>query len=126
MAWTHLIWLAVAGACGTLARYGLGGLIQRLAGEGFPAGTFAVNALGSLLFGLVWAATAERGLLPETARLAVLTGFMGAFTTFSTFMFETGQLMREAQWLLAGANLLGQATVGIACLLLGLAAGRWI
>jgi len=118
--------LAVAGACGTLARYGLGGLVQRLAGGAFPLGTMAVNVLGCFLFGAVWSMAAERDLLTDQARLLILTGFMGAFTTFSTFLFETGQMMRDSQWLLAAGNVAAQTVVGIACVFLGFAAGRWI
>ena len=72
----------------------LSGLVQRLAGERFPLGTMAVNLLGCLLFGFVWGYLEGRvGLSPQT-RTIVLTGFMGAFTTFSTYAFETVTLVR--------------------------------
>jgi len=121
-----LLLIAVAGGMGSLARYGLSGLVLRLCGTGFPWGTAAVNVVGSFLFGVVWSATEHRlGLAAET-RIIVLTGFMGAFTTFSTFMFETGQLMADKEWLLAFGNIAGQILVGLVFLFLGLAVGRLI
>jgi CrcB protein len=118
--------LAVAGALGTLCRYALGGAVQRLAGSDFPWGTLVVNALGCFLFGVVWTMAEERLVISGQTRFVLLTGFMGAFTTFSTFAFETGGLLRDSQWLLAAGNLLGQNALGVACVFLGFAAGRWL
>ena len=119
-----LVMIALAGAVGTLARYGLGGLVQRAAGGFFPWGTLAVNVAGCFLFGLVWALAEERFLISGEVRTIVLVGFMGAFTTFSTFAFETGEMLRNAEYLMAGANLLAQNVLGIAGLMLGLVAAR--
>ncbi len=121
-----LLLIALAGGLGSLCRYGLGGVVQRLGGAGFPWATLAVNLLGCFLFGLVWTAATERGLLSAEARLVILTGFMGAFTTFSTFGFETVQLARDGQWLLAGANVAAQVVLGALGVLLGFGAGRLI
>lgn len=121
---TKILWIAVGGAAGTLMRYFLGGLVQRVAGGSFPWGTFAVNMAGCFLFGLVWALIEERSLLAPSVRFVALVGFMGAFTTFSTFMFETGALVRESQWMLAFANIALQNVVGMVFLFLGLFAGR--
>ena len=121
-----LVYIALAGGLGSLCRYGLSGLVHRLAGHGFPFGTFVVNILGCLLFGLVWGGLEERvGLGPEI-RLIVLTGFMGAFTTFSTFAFETMSLIQHSQWWAVFANLAGQIVVGLALVFLGMALGRAI
>ena len=120
----ELAWLAVAGAVGTLARYGLAGLVQKYAGAGFPWGTLAVNALGCFLFALVWTMAEERLLISAQTRFILLTGFMGAFTTFSSFAFESGQLLRETEWALLAANIAAQNVLGLGCLLLGFAAGR--
>jgi CrcB protein len=121
-----LILLAAAGAAGTLARYFLGGLVQRLYGGPFPWGTFAVNMTGTFLFGLVWSLAEDRLVISGQARAVILVGFMGAFTTFSSLMFETGELMRDSQWALAFGNLALQNIVGILFLFLGLMLGRLI
>ncbi|CAG1064595.1 Putative fluoride ion transporter CrcB [uncultured bacterium] len=121
-----LILLAAAGAAGTLARYFLGGLVQRLYGGSFPWGTFAVNMTGTFLFGLVWSLAEDRLVISGQARAVILVGFMGAFTTFSSLMFETGELMRDSQWALAFGNLALQNIVGILFLFLGFMLGRLI
>lgn len=117
--------LCLAGAGGTLARYWVSGFVQRLAGESFPLGNFMVNLSGCLLFGLVYALVENRGGLPGDLRLYVLTGFMGAYTTFSTYMFESVALMQHGQWFEASVNLLGQTVLGVACIIAGLAVGRF-
>lgn len=121
--WYKLIWLAAGGALGTLARYGLAGLVHRL-GDSFPWGTLTVNVLGCFLFGLIWSMT-EQGLrMDGHLRLAVFTGFLGAFTTFSTYAFESGQMFRDSQWLLLAGNMMAQNGLGLAAVLLGFAIGR--
>ncbi len=121
-----LVLIAVAGGLGTLARYGLAGLVQRAVDGAFPWGTVAVNLLGCFLFGTLWSVMESRVSIGGEARAMILVGFMGAFTTFSTFAFETAQMLREAQWLLAAGNMAVQNLVGIAALLLGLALGRLV
>lgn len=117
----NLILMAAAGGAGALCRYGLGGLVQHWAGERFPAGTLVVNLLGCLLFGLAWGWLEDRaGFSPQT-RAVVLTGFMGAFTTFSTFAFETVNLLQGGQWLAAGLNVAGQVSAGVLLVMAGLA-----
>lgn len=119
-----LLWVAAAGAAGTLARWGLSVAVQQ-GRDGFPWGTLAVNAIGCFLFGLVFEAAAARTLAIEI-RLVVLTGFMGAFTTFSTFGFETAVFVREGRWLMAGGNLLAQNVLGIALVFAGMGLARAI
>ncbi len=123
---SKLLLIAVAGAAGTLARYGLGGFVQtRFAGV-FPYGTLAVNLLGCLLFGLIVALADRYAALSSETRIILLVGFMGAFTTFSTFMFETQKLLEDGEWLRLSLNLLGQNVGGLACVILGLALGRML
>ena len=119
-----LIWIGLAGVLGTYARYGLSGIVQRACGSAFPCGTLAVNVVGCFLFGLVWSLAEDRLLISAEARTVILIGFMGAFTTFSSFAFETAQLLRDAEWTLALGNLFAQNVVGIAGLFLGFIAGR--
>ncbi len=116
--------LTLSGAAGTLCRYGLAGFVQRLSGSDFPFGTFAVNMAGCLLFGLVWGLLENRAGFSGEWRLAALTGFMGAFTTFSTYMFETSALLRLGQTALALANVAGQSLLGLGLVLAGTALGR--
>jgi CrcB protein len=119
-----ILLVGLGGGAGALARWGLAGLVHRLFGGGFPLGTFVVNLTGCLLFGLAWGLVESRGLLGPSARMAVLTGFLGAFTTFSTFAFESAQLLRLGQWGLALANVAGQVVLGLVFLFLGLALSR--
>jgi fluoride exporter len=119
-----LLLVAGAGAMGTLARYGLGSLVQRTFEGSFPWGTFAVNMAGSFLFGLIWTLAEDKMIISAESRLIFLTGFMGAFTTFSTLMFDTGDLLRDSEYLLAGANIFGQNITGILFLFAGFWLGR--
>lgn len=120
-----IVLLMIAGSVGTLARYGLAGAVHRYAGASFPWGTLAVNLTGCFLAGLLWALFESRWPVHAETRTIVLVGFMGAFTTFSAFILETGELMRSAQWLYAAANLGLQNGLGCVALFLGMALGRW-
>ncbi len=122
----HLSWLAFAGACGTLARYGLSHAIQRWAGHGFPWGTFAVNITGCFLFGLLWSVIEQRHAALGAWRTVVLIGFLGSFTTFSSFTHDTAALLRASDWFAAALNIAGQNAIGILMLFAGVAIGRWI
>lgn len=119
-----LMLIGLAGAFGAVARYTLGGLVQRYTGATFPWGTFVVNVIGAFLFGLIWSLVEQRLVISVEARVIILSGFLGAFTTFSSFMFESGSLIGEAQWGLAALNIGGQIVLGLAAMFLGLAAGR--
>lgn len=120
-----LLLIAVAGGLGTLARYGMTGAVQNVLGKDFPWGTVSVNLLGCLLFGVVWGLTMESRLTvsPEV-RIILLVGFMGGFTTFSSFGFETAKLLEDSEWLLALGYLALQNGGGLVAMFLGLALGR--
>ena len=118
--------IALAGAAGTLARYWLSGLVYEVAGREFPWGTAAVNILGCFLFGLVWELGSDRMILRTETRAVLLTGFMGAFTTFSTFIFESGAFLEEGRILPALANVGFQTVLGFAALFGGLMLGRML
>lgn len=122
----NLLWLALAGAAGTVARYSLSGFALRWLGTGWPWGTFVVNAIGCFLYGLVWSLAEQRIAISPETRFVLLTGFMGAFTTFSTFAFDTTALGRDGDWLLMSLNLLANNGVGIILVLAGLSAGRLV
>jgi len=112
--------IAAGGAAGTLARYFVSGLSQRLFGPGFPLGTLIVNVAGSLLFGVVWSLAEERMAISPMTRTFLLVGFMGAFTTFSTFAFETMGLVRDSQYVMAFANITANCLLGFGAVLLGM------
>ena len=117
------VYLAVFGAVGTIARAEVSALVQRAAGPAFPWGTVAVNLIGSFLFGLIWAMTESHARAADI-RLSALTGFMGAFTTFSTFMFDSEQLAEAGRFAASAGNLALQNVAGVACIVAGLAIGR--
>ncbi|MBZ5553884.1 MAG: fluoride efflux transporter CrcB [Acidobacteriia bacterium] len=119
-----IAFLACAGACGTLARYILQGWAQRVFGGEFPWGTLVVNSVGCFAFGLIWAIAEERFLMRPEWRAVLLIGFLGAFTTFSSFVFETAELFRDTQWQMAILNLVGQNVLGLVLFFLGLFLGR--
>jgi CrcB protein len=123
---TRLLLLVVAGSAGTLCRYGLAGLVQSGLGSRFPWGTLAVNVTGCLAAGLLFGLFETRWGLSGEARVIVLIGFLGAFTTFSGFMLETSELARDAQWLWAAGNLLLQNGLGAVALYAGLVASRLV
>ena len=120
----ELGWLALAGAAGTLCRYGLSSLVMKAAGGRFPWATLAVNVVGCFLFGLVWSLAAEKTLLGDQTRLIVLAGFTGAFTTFSTFAFETSAMVQSGQWMLALVYVVLQNVLGLLCVFAGFYAAR--
>lgn len=122
-----LLLIAVAGALGTLARYGMTGAVQNVLGKDFPWGTVSVNLLGCLLFGVVWGLTMESRLTvsPEV-RIILLVGFMGGFTTFSSFGFEAAKLLEDSEWLLALWYMALQNVGGLVAMFVGLALGRLV
>lgn len=117
-----ILLLALAGALGATARYLLSLGVAALIPRAFPWGIFVVNVTGCALFGMVWEAAAARQLISDATRLILLTGFMGSFTTFSTLVFDCDALLRQGQWLMLAANLLGQLFLGLA----GLRFGMWL
>ena len=115
-----LLVVAVGGAAGALSRYWAVGWVQALAGIGFPWGTLAVNAAGSLALGftLVWL----QSIAPSPGlRDLIAVGFLGSFTTFSTFSWETLALIREGAWARAGTYALGSVVVCVLACAAGVA-----
>lgn len=109
--------IALAGAAGTLARYGI--QHQAAIRAWSPVtGTLLVNLVGCLAFGLAWGALHQRDLLVGDLRLVLLTGFLGAFTTFSAFIADSTSMARSGDHVLAACNVVGQVVFG--ALLLGI------
>jgi CrcB protein len=108
----RLFWVALGGAAGSVGRYLVDGWVLRLVGSHFPSGTFVVNVVGCLVFGIIVGAADERFMVAPAGRTFLLIGILGGFTTFSTFMFETLQLVRDAQFATALVNVAGQLVLG--------------
>jgi fluoride exporter len=118
--------LAVAafGAAGALARFGLDRLIEHHLVTVFPWSTFAINMTGSFAAGMAVALLVDRHDVPAWVRTGVVVGFLGAYTTFSTFAQETHDLLSEGHGTLAVANALGSVAVGVTLVVAGVAVGR--
>ncbi len=109
----------LGGGLGALSRYFLGRFVNESVSSPFPWGTFAVNALGCLAIGFFYGLFVSRSA-PNGARVFVITGFLGGFTTFSSFGLETVNLLRAAHYGEAAANAVGSLAVGVAFVALGL------
>jgi len=116
--------LALAGAIGTLLRYGMAGWVQRAHGTSFPWGTLTVNVAGCFLAGFLWTLFESRWPVSGETRTVILVGFMGAFTTFSAFILESGELIRSAEWVYAFSNLAMQNILGFVALFAGIFLAR--
>ncbi|MCU7916351.1 MAG: fluoride efflux transporter CrcB [Candidatus Thiodiazotropha sp. (ex Gloverina cf. vestifex)] len=121
---TQLIAIAAGGAAGALFRFWVSSGVYQLLGRGFPYGTLAVNVLGSLVMGFLYAMLLERMTASPELRGALLIGFLGAFTTFSTFSIETINLIEQADFLKAGMNMLLSVTACVVACWFGLVLGR--
>ncbi|MBC7234388.1 MAG: CrcB family protein [Chloroflexi bacterium] len=117
--------IVLGGALGTLLRYGFG-LLHPPGANGFPWATWGVNALGCFLFGLVLALLEKSFLLPPSVGQVLLTGMLGGFTTFSSFVAETRSLFSRGSWHLAVFNLVGEILVGLIAIYIGLSLGEWL
>jgi len=93
--------IALFGAIGTLARYGLQGVVQLRIGSVFPYGTLLINLSGCFLLGLIGQLTLNRMLVSADVRMAIAVGFFGGYTTFSSFGWETAKMLEDGEWLRA-------------------------
>ncbi len=119
-----LLWLSIAGACGTVSRFAVCELVAKAKNSHFILGTFTVNILGSFLFGLIYVLAQKKIHVAPDMRLILLTGFMGAFTTFSTLAFDSARLLKSSQYMMAFGNLFGQTALGVVALVGGVLLGR--
>ena len=121
-----LVWLAVSGACGTLARYGVTYACTRVMPQWLFLGTTLANTLGCFLFGFIWMLTERWSEHVYETRLVILVGFMGAFTTFSSLIFEGSQFVRAADWLRLLLHIGGGVVAGFAALALGIVLAHYM
>ena len=119
----QILYIGLFGALGCISRYLLSGWTYNLVGRSLPYGTLAVNVIGSFLLGLIMEGSLRSTLLSPELRLGLTVGFLGGFTTFSTFSYET---VEEGSLLHAGANIVLNVTVCIVSALLGVYIARQI
>lgn len=112
------------GALGCVTRYYISGWAYDLFGRSFPYGTFAVNVLGAFIIGLVMEFGMRSTLLPVSLRTGLTIGFLGGFTTFSTFSYETFRLLEEGSFFVAATNVLASVIVCLLFTWLGIHAAR--
>ncbi len=118
--------IGLGGFAGAISRYLVDGFVSDRTAGALPWGTLAVNATGSFLLGLLFAMTTERAILPAEIRGPVMIGFIGAYTTFSTYMLESWGLIEGGSYLPAVANLGGSVAIGLVAVAAGLIIGRAI
>lgn len=117
------LWVALGGAAGAVARYGVAQWAAARWGMTFPWGTLAVNVTGSLAIGFLMALFLTRGA-DSTLRLLLVTGFLGGYTTFSAFSYETLALLEARRWDTAFVYALGSVVLGAIACGIGLGLGR--
>ncbi len=121
----EMVWVGLGGFLGAIARYLFGLWIAARFGTAFPYGTFVINISGSFVLGIIMGLLDAHVLAPAV-RLSLAIGLIGAYTTFSTFTYETLRLIEDGSVLLATTNVVGSVVVGLLVAVLGLAAGRSI
>ncbi len=120
----QLVMIACGGALGAIMRFLVSSGVHRLAGRDFPYGTLSVNVIGSLLIGFLYIYLIERASLGAEWRALLIIGFLGAFTTFSTFSMETLNLIENSELIKAASNVLLSVILCLFATWLGVIAGR--
>ncbi len=115
----NILIIGIGGFLGAIARYGVAVWIGQRWGRSFPLGTLVINVTGSFLIGLLMTLMTERIIENPQWRLLLVVGFLGAYTTFSTFEYETGALLKDSEWLYAGLNVVLSVVAGFLALKLG-------
>jgi CrcB protein len=118
--------IALGGAAGAIARYQLATMIQARVPVGFPWGTFIVNITGCLVMGVATTLLTDRLVVHPNWRFLIPIGFIGAYTTFSTFEFETFRAITEGAWLIGALNVVASVLAGYVALWLGVTLTRAI
>jgi CrcB protein len=114
-----LVMVGLGGFVGAVGRYALSGMVHRMTGATFPVGTLAVNVAGCFLLGALMQLVTTDGAFTPNVRLFLTIGLLGAFTTFSTFGYETLALFDAGDFLHAGLNILYNVVLGLAAVWLG-------
>lgn len=115
------VWISLGAVMGANARYLVNRLMAQWLGTAFPYGTFAVNVVGCLAVGIAGTMVAGRLIdRPEIVRLVVIVGFIGSLTTFSSFAYETHQLLEDGAWVRASINVVASVLAGLLGVRLGI------
>ncbi len=121
-----LVWVAVGGAIGAVLRFLIAGYVQKKAGLAFPLGTMTVNVIGSFIIGFFISYFLEHLAFPPQIRALVVVGFLGAFTTFSSYSHETVSLLLEGDWTKALIYIVGTNLLCFFATFLGIIAARML
>ena len=121
-----IIGVGVAGAFGALSRYGVEGFVSERFPGSFPAGTFVINVTGSFVLGFLFVLLTERIHASAALRTSLTVGFVGAYTTFSTFSFETLRLIEDGALRTAAVNVVATLVLGLLAVWAGMTIGRAI
>jgi CrcB protein len=116
----RLILIAVFGAVGTMARYGLQGFVQMRTSGTFPYGTLLINLTGCFLVGLIGQFTMNRMVISPDWRIAIGVGFFGGYTTFSSFGWETAKMLEDGEWLPATTYVAASVVAGLLLTITGI------
>lgn len=114
-----ILLVALGGACGAVSRYLAGNVTSKILGAGFPYGTFIINVVGCFVMGLLMTGLIEKQIFPPAMRLLLCVGFLGGFTTFSSFGYETLMLVNNGRLLAALGYACGSVLLGLIAAALG-------
>jgi CrcB protein len=123
---TKYVMVALGGAVGSMLRFWAGGYVSTRLGTRFPYGTFLINITASFLIGFIMTLLAERGHWSPNWRYLAIIGFLGGYSTFSSFEYETFQVFQDGEFLIAGMNVVLSVAVGFLAVWVGVIAGRVI
>jgi len=121
-----VVWVSLGAVIGANARYFLGLWAAERFGTAFPYGTLIINLTGSLILGFFLTLATQRALVDPRYRLLIAVGFCGSYTTFSTYTYESINLMLSGSWWLGLLNLLGSTALGLSAVGLGIFLGRTV
>lgn len=115
----RFVGISFFGLLGVLSRYGVGLLVNRFVEPPFPYGTFGINLVGAFLIGVAYVAGVEKAVLPGDLRVSLMVGFLGGFTTFSSYCLESFQLISESEYVMAAVYFILSPCLGLLCTLAG-------
>ncbi len=122
----NFLLISIGAILGANARYWVGRWVAERLGTSFPCGTLLINLTGSFVLGLFFTLTTERFLVDPRWRLLIAIGFLGAYTTFSSYTYESVNLLLSRQWVMGLLNLFGSSALGALAVILGILVGRLV